>query len=201
MNDIMPVLENEEMWTSRVIDDQYRKAMLNDAQLMWIDVISAIISQPSFNINVGDMSYVFKNMIAKFVSSADFYKVSKAVYEQIISKNDELYKIIKSDQRVNIKKYFYGKDKSTLLEHMIPTSVTARALLALGPSASKEDVSFILRNSGCVAIILREEDKLLPKSKMPENWQLGDSYYARYIEAGIEIQESCKVRRSNAILR
>ena len=71
----------------------------------------------------------------------------------------------------------------------------------MGIFPSKEDVSFILRNSGEVAIVLRTEDKLLSKSKMPKNWTFSDSYHARYIEAGVEIVENIRVRRNGTIYR
>ena len=201
MNDNIPVLDNEELWASKAIDDHTRGSNLNAPQLMWIDAITAVLTQPTFDTDIGNMGYVFKNMIAKFVSSTDYYLVSRGAYEQIIKPNPKLLELINSGERLDMKKYFYGKDKPSLLEHMVPTSVTAKALLDLGKAPTKEDVSFILRNSGMVAIILRTEDKLLSKSRMPKNWTFSDSYYARYLEAGVEIVEDIRVRRSNAIYR
>ena len=197
----IPVLDNKEMWTSKAIDDYHNKTQLNAPQLMWIDVITAVLSQPTFDVKIGNMGYVFKNMIAKYVSSSDYYRVSLGTYEELIKPNSELLKLIETDLPLDMKKYFYGKDKTSLLEHMVPTSVTAKALLGLGIFPSKEDVSFILRNSGEVAIVLRTEDKLLSKSKMPKNWTFSDSYHARYIEAGVEIVENIRVRRNGTIYR
>jgi len=174
---------------------------MNTPQLMWIDVITAVLSQPTFDVKIGNMGYVFKNMIAKYVSSSDYYRVSCGAFNELIKPNPELHRLIKANEPLDMKKYFYGKDKPSLLEHMVPTSVTAKALLGLGKSPSKEDVSYILRNSGEVAIVLREEDKLLSKSKMPKNWAFSDSYYARYIEAGIEIVDNIRIRRNNTIYR
>jgi hypothetical protein len=196
-----PILDNEEMWASKAIDDHYKKAHLNAPQLMWVDVITAVLSQPTFDVKIGNMGYVFKNMIAKYVSSADYYRVSYGAFNELIKPNPELFMLIEADEPLDMKKYFYGKDKPSLLEHMVPTSVTAKALLGLGKSPSKEDVSYILRNSGEVAIVLREEDKLLSKSKMPKNWAFSDSYHARYIEAGIEIVDNIRVRRNGTIYR
>jgi hypothetical protein len=174
---------------------------MNTPQLMWIDVITAVLAQPSFDVKIGNMGYVFKNMIAKYVSSADYYLVSYGAFNEMIKPNPKLLRLIEADEPLDMKKYFYGKDKPSLLEHMVPTSVTAKALLGLGKSPSREDVSYILRNSGDVAIVLREEDKLLSKSKMPKNWAFSDSYHARYIEAGIEIVENIRVRRNGTIYR
>jgi len=197
----IPILDNEEVWASKVIDDYNRKMHLNAPQLMWIDVITAVLAQPTFDVKIGNMGYVFKNMIAKFVSSADYYKVSTGVFNSMIKNNLELYQLILNDAPLNMKKYFYGKDKPSLLEHMVPTSVIAKSLLALGKEPEKERVSFILRNSGEVAIILRTEDKLLSKSKMPENWNFSDSYYARYLEAGVTLEEGISVKRNDLIYR
>lgn len=197
----VPVLDNEEIWASKTIDDHHKVTRLNAPQLMWIDVITAVLSQPTFDEKIGNMSYVFKNMIAKYASSAEYYLVSYGTFNELIKPNSELLRLIEADVPLDMKKYFYGKDKPSLLEHMVPTSVTAKALLGLGKSPSKEDVSYILRNSGEVAIILREEDKLLSKSKMPKNWAFSDSYHARYIEAGIEIVDNVRVRRNGKIYR
>jgi hypothetical protein len=174
---------------------------MNTPQLMWVDVITAVLAQPTFDVKIGNMGYVFKNMIAKYVSSADYYRVSYGAFNEIIKPNLELLRLIEADEPLDMKKYFYGKDKPSLLEHMVPTSVTANALLRLGKSPSKENVSYILRNSGEVAIVLRDEDKLLSKSKMPKNWTFSDSYHARYIEAGIELVDNIRVRRNGTIYR
>lgn len=200
MTDI-PVLDNEETWASKAIDDHHTMTDLNAPQVMWIDVITAVLAQPTFDVKIGNMGYVFKNMIAKYVSSADHYLVSYGAFNELIKPNTELLGLIEADEPLDMKKYFYGKDKPSLLEHMVPASVTAKALLGLGKSPSKEDVSYILRNSGYVAIILREEDKLLSKSRMPKNWVFSDSYHARYVEAGIEIVENIRVRRNSTIYR
>jgi hypothetical protein len=201
MDKNIPVLDNEEVWVSKAIDDNNLKVRLNAPQNMWIDVITAILAQPTFDVKIGNMGYVFKNMIAKFVSSSDYYRVSTGVFNTIIRNNLELHELILNDVPLNMKKYFYGKDKPSLLEHMVPTSVIAKSLLALGNAPKREQISFILRNSGEVAIILRTEDKLLSKSKMPENWNFSDSYYARYLEAGVTLEEGIRVKRNDSIYR
>jgi len=195
------VLDNVEIQAFKVVDNNKKMTRLNASQLMWIDVITAILALPTFDVKIGNMGYVFKNMIAKFVSSADHYLVSYGTFNKLIKPNPELLRLIEADEPLDMKKYFYGKDKPSLLEHMVPTSVTAKALLDLGSAPSKEDVSYILRNSGDVAIVLREEDKLLAKSKMPKNWTFSDSYYARYNEAGVKIIDNIRVRRNSTIYR
>jgi hypothetical protein len=197
----IPVLDNEEMWASKAIDDHHKRTQLNAPQMMWIDVITAVLAQPTFDVKIGNMGYVFRNMIAKYVSSADYYRVSYGAFNELIKPNPDLLRLIEADEPLDMKKYFYGKDKPSLLEHMVPTSVTATALLGLGKSPSKENVSYILRNSGEVAIVLREEDKLLSKSKMPKNWTFSDSYHARYIESGIELVDNIRIRRNGTIYR
>jgi hypothetical protein len=174
---------------------------LNKPQTMWVDVIHATLSQSSFDMSIGNMGYVFKNMIAKFVSSADYYRVSEGVLKTIIAGNGELEEKISSGVSVDMKKYFYGKDKPTLLEHMIPTAVVAKELISLPNPITRTSVEYVLINSGEVAIILRDEDKLLLKSKMPEGWRYGDSYFARYHHAQIEICNNTLVKRGNVIYR
>jgi hypothetical protein len=151
---------------------------------------------------IGNMSYVFRNMIAKYVSSADYYLVSEGVYETKIKHDVELYETILNGNPVDMKKKaFYGKKADSLLEHMIPVSVTAKALVDLRPSPSKNEVSKILMNAGHVAIILRTENELLPKTKMPDNWKYFDSCFARYEKAGVRLAEGIYVKRGNAIYR
>ena len=174
---------------------------MNSAQIMWTDVITAVLSQPTFDMTIGNMGYVFKNMIAKYVSSADSYRVSNGVCELVIEKDTDLMDKISGGLQIDMKKYFYGKDKPTLLEHTIPTSVIAQCLIDLGPSPDKCSVSNVLKNSGAVVIVLRTEDKLLAKSKMPPGWVIGDSIYARYEEAGVIISESIFVKRDRNIYR
>lgn len=197
----IPILDGEEWSLSKAIDDFYTNRNMNTPQLMWLDVISATLAQDTFDMSIGNMSYVFKNMIAKYVSSADYYRVSCGVFETIIDINEELKFKISNNEPLNMKKYFYGKDKPSLLEHMIPASVVAKELINLGKCPSKDAVEFILKNSGDVAIILRTEDKLLLKSSMPAGWKIGDSTFARYSEAGIKLVDNFLVKRNNTIYR
>lgn len=199
--DACPKTVPQRLVHDKVTDDHLKMTQLNAPQLMWIDVITAVLSQPTFDVKIGNMGYVFKNMIAKYVSSAEYYRVSYGAFNQLIKPNPELLRLIVDDVPLDMKKYFYGKDKPSLLEHMVPTSVTAKALLDLGKFPSKDEVTFILRNSGEVAIVLRGEDKLLSKSRMPKNWTFSDSHHARYMEAGIEIVDNIRVRRNGTIYR
>ena len=150
------------------------------------------------------MGYVFKNMIAKFVSSAERYRTSTGVL-QLIQNDENLSTLVSKDAIINMKKYFYGKDKPTLLEHMIPASVIAK-LLVTSESKDKSTVENILSSAGEVAVILRSEDELLTKhpeklkSKMPNGWQIGDPYTARYDTANI-ILSDIWIRRDKSILR
>lgn len=168
---------------------------------MWVDVISAILALDSFDYSIGNMKYVFINMIAKFVSSADYYRFSDGVLNQIIMKDPLLLELVRNDQPVNMKKYFYGKNKISLLEHMVPTSVISKHLLNLGQKPSKSDIETILSSAGDVTIMLRSEDALLSKSKMPQGWKIGDTPTARYDVAGVKISKSIVVRRDKNIYR
>ena len=197
----IPVLENEGMWASRVIDEYDAHFQFNKPQEMWLEVITAVLSQPTFNVKIGDMGYVFRNMLAKFASSAEYYRVSNGVYETIISPNKELFTKIVTNEALDMKKYFYGKNKATLLEHVVPASVVANALLELGPSPTKSQVHDILSRSGGVAIVLRTENALLSKSKMPTGWNFSQSADARYDAAGIVLRRDIYVRRNGNIYR
>jgi hypothetical protein len=196
----IPILDGEEWWSSKAIDDSMSPPM-NTPQLMWLDVISATLAQPTFDMSIGNMGYVFKNMIAKYVSSADHYRVSEGVLNELIHPNSDLRLKIENCDALDMKKYFYGKDKPSLLEHMVPASVIAKALLDLGKQPNKDDVAYVLKNSGDVAIVLRSEDKLLLKSKMPSNWKIGDSTFARYKLAGVKLVDDYWVKRNKTIYR
>lgn len=198
----IPILENEEMWASKVIDEQQQLySKLNKPQEMWVDVITAILTQESFDVKVGDMGYVFRNMIAKFSSSADYYRVSAGVYDTIIHPNKELLAMVESEDPLDMKKYFYGRDKPSLLEHIVPAAVIAKALLSLGVAPSKSKVQNILSRCGGIAIILRTENALLSRSTMPNGWDLSQSSNARYTVAGIELRCGVFIRRNGAIYR
>ncbi len=172
---------------------------MNKAQLMWLDVITAVLQQPTFEMSIGGMSYVFRNIIAKFVSSSEFYKVSKGT-EKIILGDADLLQQVENKAPIDMKKHFYGRDKQTLLEHMVPTSIIAKLLIDLGPQPSRAQVEKILAGAGDVVIILRTENKLLSKSKMPERWTISDSPVCRYDDAGVYISDLL-VRRNKNIYR
>jgi hypothetical protein len=197
----IPIVDGEEWSASRDIDNYYRNDRLTQPQLMWLDVITAVMQQSTFDTSIGNMGYVFKNMIAKYVSSANFYRVSVGAYETVIAPNTELKSKIDLGEPLDMKKYFYGKDKPTLLEHMVPTSVIAKILIGLGKSPDRAQIAKVLQNSGEVAIILRTEDALLPKSKMPNNWTIDHSYLRRYEDSGVRLLDHVYVRRNHVIYR
>lgn len=178
----------------------------NEEQNMWIDILHSCVTQRTFNQNLGGLSYVFRNMIAKYVSSENHYYVTEGV-AKIIDGNEELQHQIDKDLPINIKKYFYGKHHPTLLEHMVPAAVVADELIkAKSPGISREMVKEILINAGSVAIMCRDEDAKMNhhsyklKSRMPPEWRYGDSVLARYETAGIKLS-SYIVRRGKTILR
>jgi len=173
---------------------------------MWIDILHASLRQESFNPKLGGLDYVLRNIIAKYVSSASHYHVTAGA-ATLIANNRELQMEVENDLPINMKKYFYGKKHPTVLEHMIPAAVIAKKLMEIRTEGlSRVGVEQIMRSSGSVAIMLRDEDAMLTnhpfklKSKMPPHWTYGDSALARYDAAGIKLSNYL-VRRGNKIFR
>ena len=79
-----------------------------------------------------------------------------------------------------------------MYEHSIPASVIRGILLNV--DSREENVRNILRQSGYVVVVMRSEDEALSKHglarKMPEFWSFGDSPFARYEMAGIELSNA-----------
>jgi len=60
------------------------------------------------------MNYVLGNMIAKYVSSSKHYKITEDALEYIQSLG------LDASTSIHIAKHVYGKNKNTILEHIIP---------------------------------------------------------------------------------
>ena len=173
------------------------KKLLTPDQLMWIDVISSTLFEERFDLNLGDMNYVIRNMIAKYVSSALKYNVSEGV-EQLIDNNPAVFKGISSSGPNELTKWFYGGKsessklgKPTMFEHSIPAAVIrdrliqARSTFLAGTREEfKAEVTKILCRSGRVVIVLKEENARLLRYKMPRGWdyESGDDL-ERYLQA------------------
>jgi hypothetical protein len=132
------------------------------------------------------MNYVLGNMVAKFVSSAEKYKISEGALLHIKKMG------LNPLEPIHIAKYIYGKNRDTLLEHMIPASLIKKALVEARDSEA--EMKKILLNSGSVVIVLRSEDEMLKlaglNKAMPSNWMgYGDNPVKRYSEAGITIAD------------
>jgi len=175
------------------------KIFSNQDQEMWVDVIYAVLSQRKFDLKLGDMNYVFRNMIAKFVSSSGQYLISKGV-EELVDKHPVFSKIKEPNRPTNLRGLFYGGasessklNMPTMFEHSIPAAVIRDELLKArskflesgGEKISfRTDVEKILQRSGRVVIILKDENKRLSRSKMPEGWDFfgtdQDNDLARY---------------------
>ena len=179
---------------------------LTQDQLMWIDVITSVLFERRFDLKLGDMNYVIRNMIAKYVSSASRYSVSKGV-ECLIDKNPMVFGGLSTEKPNNLKALFYGKKsksnelgKPTMFEHSIPAVVTRDQLLALRPmiySATKpqfaERVGEILSRSGRVVIVLKEENARLSRKSMPSGWDFfSGTDVARYMQAQPQVLISKK---------
>ena len=157
---------------------------MTEAQEMWVDVIISVVTQKKFNIEIGNMDYVLGNMVAKLVSSSKYYKITEQALDYIHDIG------INSKEPLHVKKHIYGKEKNTILEHMIPASVIKKAIV--DNRNDSEEIKRILSNSGFVIIATRAEDEKLKNaklaSKMPENWTgFGDKPEKRYEAAGIQI--------------
>lgn len=190
----------------------------NEAQRMWINIIHAVLSLKNFDLEVGDLKYVFSNMIAKYVSSKDYYYVSKGV-KKLIDSNEDLSVLIYKEGPKDHGKLFYGKKSiasklgsPTLFEHTVPMSIVRDQLLKaryrfqnaeFDEESLYKVVENIMSSSGEVVVILKEEDARLTKSKMPEEWKYGGDPFARYRAAipAIEIVENFLIERNYRIYR
>lgn len=193
--------------------------MFNKPQLMWVDVIYAVLCQGRFDLRQGDMNYVIRNMIAKFVSSSDEYFVSEGV-EMLISGNQSLRSEFSKEEPVNLRKLFYGAksvaaqlNQPTMFEHCIPAAVVrdqlvkARSAFVENQKSAEEfklAVEAILSNAGSVVIVLKEENLRLSRSTMPSDWDYFSSdKLARYRVASPEVKISSlyKAQRDQHICR
>jgi hypothetical protein len=159
---------------------------LTDAQEMWFEAILSVITQPKFNLDLGDMNYVLGNMVAKYVSSSKHYKITEEALNHIKSLE------IKLDEPLHIKNKIYGKKNNTILEHIIPVNIIKHALVENKKNIVQ--IKNILNNSGFVVIATRSQDRLLKDAKlskkMPDNWNgFGDKPEKRYDAVNIKISK------------
>ena len=91
-------------WTPRL------KESLSAAELMWVDLIHCVINQTRFDLSLGDLDYVLRNMIAKMISSASHYNLSRRGFSEVQALNLDI------TAPIRIKKFIYGKSRATLLE-------------------------------------------------------------------------------------
>lgn len=157
-----------------------------EAEEMWIEIIINIVSHPNFNMAIGNMDYVLGNIVAKYVSSSKYYKITQSALEHIISIG------INPGEPLHISKFIYGKNKNTILEHIIPASTIKHAIVE--NKLNTDNIRHILNNSGFVVIATRAEDKLLKDAKlsdkMPNNWNgFGDNPEKRYEAVGIKLAQ------------
>ena len=156
----------------------------SDIQVMWIDVIYRALQSSLLDINKGDMGYVISNMLAKLISSDKYYNITK-------NAADELERSFKLDldKPIHIRKFVYGRDRKTILEHMVPMSIFRAELLK--SDRERETIERLTKQAGRVTIMTRQEDAKLSKArlgrKMPEGWSFGDDPSKRYSDVGIEV--------------
>jgi hypothetical protein len=192
---------------------------MTEPQLMWLDIIHAILLQPKFDLKLGDLNYVFRNIIAKYVSSSEVYRVSKGV-EILIDRDEDLKTRILNSEKINLKAYFYGGKSSyakigikTLFEHSIPAAVIRDQLLLLREKIFQQEefrtnslelTKTILLNSGFVVVVLQEENRCLLRKSMPIGWTYGSDPFDRYHKASphkVILSEKYFVHRDHHICR
>ncbi len=132
----------------------------------------------------GDVRYLFGNMIAKYTLAADQYRISVAALEKFRDLGTDLTQTFARSK-------FYGKNASFKYEHVIPANVIGKAMIV--SDREPETVRELLGNAGFVAVILPEENDQLNaaglRSKMPQDWRIGDDPTARYRAVGIELSD------------
>lgn len=165
----------------------------------WKKIIISILNIKNYQNTLDGHSWNFNNKVKRYVSCNSFYHISKEAEKKIINKNKHLKSLIKKNQPVDMKKFFYGKDKKTTIDHMIPTAVIVDELLKLvGKTNIKNKANKILNRCGNVSIILRKENKKLNTKKltrkMPLNWNFNKSYTDRYKAAGIKLSKTLVYR-------
>ena len=143
----------------------------------------------------GDAGYLLNNMIAKYTLAADSYPISVLALDEFRRQGIDL-------TQTWTRRNFYGKDKPFKYEHVIPAGIVRDRLLKSG--RSERTVRHVLQNLGCVAVLLRSEDRRLRDAglngKMPDGWKWGDDPIERYRAVGIELSDQA-LRVSGAIMR
>jgi hypothetical protein len=172
---------------------------IKQSKEQWEKIIISILKIENYQNKLDGHSWSFNNILKRYVSCSAYYHLSKEVEEKIVNKDKLLQQLINSEEYIDIKKYFYGKNKETTLDHMIPTAVIVEELLKLvGKNNIEKKTKEILNNSGTVSIILREENESLNflgfSKKMPNNWNFKKSYLDRYKFANIKLSKTL-VRR------
>ena len=169
---------------------------LSVAQERWIQIIRYVVDYKDLDLKIGDMNYTLGNMIAKMVSSHDFYKITKDAWDYGISKGYDLTK------EINVCSAFYGSKHPTTLEHMVPCSKIRKEIIE--SNRTEEAIRDILCNSGYVTIMTMEENEKLNakglKSDMPTGWEYGDDPIKRYEDVGIGLPLR-EIKRKGRICR
>ena len=157
----------------------------NDDQIALRRWITSGLQIPEVKKLNGDAGYLFSNMIAKYTLAASEYRISSVALRWFRDNNVDL-------SVEYARSRFYGKGSPLMYEHSIPASVIRGILLNV--DSREENVRDILRQSGYVVVVMRSEDEALSKHglarKMPEFWSFGDSPFARYEMAGIELSNA-----------
>ena len=142
--------------------------------------------------------------VATLLTIADAYKtglIDKPMARKTINNILRCYGHYIQSSRIPdlVSRYAQGNPKlKTVREHAVPVKVVAEHILSMQSAdlnPTDENINNLaIEIQDCIIVvrITKDEDACLSRlgltEKMPKGWQWGDSYRARYDEAGIEIR-------------
>ena len=177
------------MLASSMVENEGQRALR-----LWITAGLAIPEVVALH-SESDASYLFRNMIAKYTSAASSYRISTLALDEFRRQGVDLTRTWK-------RSHFYGSKNVFKYEHVIPAAIVLKKLLA--SDRKPHTVRHLLRESGFVTVVLKDEDQLLNhaglKAKMPDDWTWGGDPMSRYRAVGIELSDRV-LKVDGAIMR
>lgn len=162
---------------------------MNDYQFKIFEIICKISSVSDLSKYGATLTYGLTNYVAKYSLMNEEYFISKNAKTHIINNKWNLKPL-----RRGLK----SKRNGFTYEHVIPSSYVSKLILK---NPSEENIKFLLKSTDLVIILTHQEHNSIPlKSKMPENWRIGDNEWARYNNTKIEILDE-KVKMIGAVAR
>jgi hypothetical protein len=163
---------------------------LNKLQNTYLNIIHALINVEGIFDHGSDTQYGLINYIAKFSLGGDSYFISDYAYSKL------------SDESSYRRRGSFPK-KIFTFEHPIPANVIRTMLKDLVNEGSSIDkVAEILTSTDYVVALTQEENSRIRKeykTKLPNDWKLGDDPFVRYKDTGIVITRKISVQ--GAIVR